>query len=122
MPTERNKEMSGSSLQQASHNHSTRASIATWRMAYESMVKSSSSLEKDGWARDAVEMLIQEVESNPDYTSVGYGALPNPEGMMEVEAAFMDGNSMALVAVAGIQHVFHPPHIRGQIAELTPYR
>ena len=51
-------------------------------MAYESMVKSSSSLEKDGWARDAVEMLIQEVESNRDYTSVGYGALPNPEGMM----------------------------------------
>ncbi|WP_231578847.1 isoaspartyl peptidase/L-asparaginase [Bifidobacterium mellis] len=78
-------------------------------MAYESMVKSSSSLEKGGWARDAVEVLIQEIE-------------PNPEGMMEVDAAFMDGNSMALVAVAGIQHVLHPPHIRGQIAELTPYK
>lgn len=51
-------------------------------MAREGTVKSSSSLEKDEWARDAVEMLIQEVESNPDYTSVGYGALPNPEGMM----------------------------------------
>ena len=85
--------------------------------------------------RDAAEMLIQEVESNPDYTSVGYGALPNPdytsvgygalpnpEGMMEVDAAFMDRNSMALVAVAGIQHVLHPPHTRGQTAELMPYR
>lgn len=82
MPTERNKEMSGSSLQQASHNHSTCACIATGWMAREGTVKSSSSLEKDEWARDAVEMLIQEVESNRDYTSVGYGALPNPEGMM----------------------------------------
>ena len=62
------------------------------------------------------------VKSNPDYTSVGYGALPNPEGMMEVDAAFMEGNSMALVAVAGIQHVLHPSHIRCQTAELMPYQ
>ena len=108
MPTERTEEMSDSSPQIVSHNQSTWASIATWRMAYEGMVKSSSGLEEGGQASDAVETLIQEVEANPDYTSVGYGALPNREGDMEMDAAFMDGNCMALGAVAGIQHVLHP--------------
>lgn len=100
--------MNDSSPQQSSQNQSTWASIATWRMAYEGMVKSSSGLEEGGQAGDAVETLIQEVEANPDYSSVGYGALPNREGEMEMDAAFMDGNNMALGAVAGIQYALHP--------------
>ena len=85
-------------------------------MAYEGMVKSSSGLEEGGQAGDAVEALIQEVEANPDYTSVGYGALPNREGEMEMDAAFMDGNSMAMGAVAGIQHVLHPISVARQLS------
>ena len=108
--------MSDSSSQIVSHDQSTWASIATWRMAYEGMVKSSSGLEEDGHAGDAVETLIREVEANPDYTSVGYGALPNREGEMEMDAAFMDGNSMAMGAVAGIQHVLHPISVARQLS------
>lgn len=116
IPIERAKVMSNSSRQQSSQNQSTWASIATWQMAYEGMVKSSSGLEEGGQAGDAVETLIQEVEANPDYTSVGYGALPNREGEMEMDAAFMDGNSMALGAVAGIQHALHPISVARQLS------
>ncbi|BDR58746.1 N(4)-(beta-N-acetylglucosaminyl)-L-asparaginase [Xylocopilactobacillus apicola] len=85
----------------------TWATIATWRMAYEGMQKASEILAADGSAGDAVEKLINEVEAYPYYKSVGYGGLPNEEGVVEMDAAFMDGDTLAQGSVAGIQNVMH---------------
>lgn len=81
--------------------------IATWRMAHEGVVKASKLLAENGSAGDAVETLINEVEAFPFYKSVGYGGLPNEEGVVEMDAAFMDGDTLAQGAVGGIQNVKH---------------
>lgn len=83
-------------------------SIATWRMAHDGVVEALHLLEKKGDARDAVERLIQTVENYPYYKSVGFGGLPNSEGILEMDAAFMDGDTFKIGAVAGISDVKNP--------------
>ncbi|WPC19560.1 N(4)-(beta-N-acetylglucosaminyl)-L-asparaginase [Pediococcus inopinatus] len=85
----------------------TYGTIATWRMAHEGVIKANELLKKQGTAGDAVEALINTVEAYPYYKSVGYGGLPNEQGVVEMDAAFMNGDSFAIGAVAGIQNVKH---------------
>ncbi len=54
-----------------------------------------------------MEALINVVEAYPYYKSVGYGGLPNEEGVVEMDAAFMDGDTLAQGAVGGIHSVMH---------------
>ena len=54
-----------------------------------------------------MEALIKTVEAYPYYKSVGYGGLPNENGEVEMDAAFMDGDTLAQGAVAGIHQVLH---------------
>ena len=67
--------------------------IATWRMAVEGITKGAEMLKDGGDAGDAIESAIREVEDFPYYKSVGYGGLPNEEMEVEMDAAFMDGNT-----------------------------
>lgn len=83
----------------------TWATIATWRMSYEGVQIASKMLQEGKSSGDAVEKLINQVESYPYYKSVGYGGLPNEEGVVEMDAAFMDGDTLAQGAVGGIQNV-----------------
>ena len=39
---------------------------------------------------------------------MGYGGLPNEEGILEMDAAYMDGDTFAIGAVAGITDVKNP--------------
>ena len=64
-------------------------------------------LQTNGTSGDAVEALIKTVEAYPYYKSVGYGGLPNENGEVEMDAAFMDGDTLAQGAVAGIHQVLH---------------
>lgn len=88
-------------------NETTWGVIATWRMAHDGVKKASQLLQANGTAGDAVEALIKTVEAYPYYKSVGYGGLPNENGEVEMDAAFMDGDTLAQGAVAGIHQVFH---------------
>lgn len=82
--------------------------IATWAMAYEGISKAAKELAEDSIAGDALEHAIKIVEDNPLYRSVGYGGLPNEQGIVELDAAFMDGDQFNIGAVAGIQDVKNP--------------
>lgn len=83
------------------------STIATWRMAHDGVLKASTQLKENGTAADAVETLINVVEAYPYYKSVGYGGLPNEEGVVEMDAAFMNGDTLAQGAVGGIHNVMH---------------
>ncbi|MEG0735703.1 MAG: isoaspartyl peptidase/L-asparaginase, partial [Longicatena sp.] len=74
--------------------------IATWRMAVEGISKAGEMLENDGISGDAIEVAIKEVEDFPYYKSVGYGGLPNEEMEVELDAAYMDGTTLDIGAVA----------------------
>ncbi len=85
----------------------TWVTIATWCMSYEGVQTASKMLQEGKSSGDAVEKLINQVEAYPYYKSVGYGGLPNEEGVVEMDAAFMDGDTLAQGAVGGIQNVKH---------------
>lgn len=91
--------------------------IATWRMAKEGIDKSVPILEKGGTAADAVEEAIKYVEDFPFYKSVGYGGLPNEEMEVELDAAFMDGTSLSIGAVAAIKDFANPISIARSLSK-----
>lgn len=82
--------------------------IATWRMAFEGLTQAVEHLQQQGNARGAILTAITQVEDYPLYKSVGYGGLPNEEGDVELDAAFMDGASLAMGAVAGMRNIANP--------------
>lgn len=83
------------------------ATISTWRMSYEGLLKAAEALKKGKHAGDAVEDLIKAVEAYPLYKSVGYGGLPNEDGIVQMDAAFMNGDTLAQGSVAAIENVKH---------------
>ncbi|MGF1727757.1 N(4)-(beta-N-acetylglucosaminyl)-L-asparaginase [Photobacterium nomapromontoriensis] len=82
--------------------------IATWRMAFDGINEASTLLQAEKSATDAVLHAVKRVEDYPYYKSVGYGGLPNEKGVVELDAAFMDGSSMAIGAVASIKDFANP--------------
>lgn len=82
--------------------------IATWRMAHDGVLAAKKLLLEKQTAGDAVETAIKKVEDYPYYKSVGYGGLPNEKGVLEMDAAFMDGNTFEIGAVAGIVDIKNP--------------
>ena len=90
--------------------------IATWRMAVEGITKGAEMLKDGGDAGDAVESAIREVEDFPYYKSVGYGGLPNEEMEVEMDAAFMDGNTLDIGAVAAIRDFANPVSIARRLS------
>lgn len=91
--------------------------IATWEMAYNGVVKGNELLKNNGQAADAIEVAIKDVEENPNYTSVGYGGLPNEHGEVEMDAAFMDGDTLSIGAIAGIKDFKNPISIAKRLSE-----
>lgn len=90
--------------------------IATWRMAVEGITKGSEMLKNHGNAGDAIETAIREVEDFPYYKSVGYGGLPNEEMEVELDAAFMDGDTLDIGAVAAIRDFANPVSIARRLS------
>ena len=90
--------------------------IATWRMAVEGITKGAEMLKDGGDAGDAIESAIREVEDFPYYKSVGYGGLPNEEMEVEMDAAFMDGNTLDIGAVAAIRDFANPVSIARRLS------
>ena len=84
------------------------AMIATWRMALDGVSQGNALLAQGSSAGDALESAIRMVEDNVNYTSVGYGGLPNAQMQVELDAGFMNGDDLSIGAVGGI-HDFASP-------------
>lgn len=93
--------------------------IATWRMAHDGIMAASEQLKKSGTAGDAAEMCVKSVEDYPYYKSVGFGGLPNEEGILEMDAAYMDGDTFKIGGVAGIVDVANPVSVARSLSNQT---
>lgn len=91
--------------------------IATWEMALEGVRHASKMLENGLSAADSMEEAIKMVENNPLYTSVGYGGLPNEKCEVELDAGFMDGNTLSVGALGGIKDFKNPISIAKNLSE-----
>ena len=79
--------------------------IATWKMAYEGTLLARKALTEGKSLEDALITLIKDVELNEDFHSVGYSGLPNEDGIVECDAAMMNGDNLHFGAVAGLRNI-----------------
>ncbi|ERL64915.1 N(4)-(beta-N-acetylglucosaminyl)-L-asparaginase [Schleiferilactobacillus shenzhenensis] len=86
----------------------TIAMIGTWRMAETGITPAMAQLRQGKSAGDALVTAIQAVEDDPFYQSVGFGGLPNAAGVVETDAAYMDGDTFQIGALAGARDIAHP--------------
>ncbi|MGL5042248.1 MAG: N(4)-(beta-N-acetylglucosaminyl)-L-asparaginase [Culicoidibacterales bacterium] len=91
--------------------------IATWTMSQEALKTFENVVKKGGKASDFIPQMVKVVEDYPFYKSVGYGGLPNEAGIVQLDAAYMDGNTLAFGAVAGIEDFANPILIAQQLSE-----
>jgi N4-(beta-N-acetylglucosaminyl)-L-asparaginase len=59
------------------------------------------------------------VEDDPDELTVGFGGLPNEDGVVELDAAVMDGATHRGGAVAGLRNVRHATKVARLVMEQT---
>ncbi len=61
------------------------------------------------------------VEADPNDISVGYGGLPNEEGVVQLDAACMDGPRHNAGAVACIEDIVHPAQVAEKVMDETDH-
>jgi isoaspartyl peptidase/L-asparaginase-like protein (Ntn-hydrolase superfamily) len=84
------------------------AVISTWKMSLDGTGLACGILKEGGGLAASIKAAINDVENNPDYRSVGYGGLPNREGEVELDAAYMDGSTGLYGGVMGVKDIANP--------------
>ncbi len=90
--------------------------IATWRMALEGVQKAEQLLNDAANGTQALLTAVKEVEDNPYFKSVGYGGLPNREGTVELDAGFMNGNTLDVGAICGVHNIANPIEVAERLS------
>ncbi len=70
---------------------------------------------------DAVVAGVNIVELDPNDTSVGYGGLPNEEGVVELDSCLMHGPTRRAGAVASLQGIKSPAKVAQLVMERTDH-
>lgn len=84
------------------------------QLAYRRMAKGTDPL-------DAVVAGVNIVEDDPEDYSVGYGGLPNEDGVVELDAAVMHGPSHRAGAVAALRNIKNPSRVARLVMETTDH-
>jgi len=78
-------------------------------------------LDGGGAALDAVERGANVVELDPEDTGVGYGGLPNENGVIQLDASIMDGKTYNAGAVASLENIKTPASVARLVMERTDH-
>jgi len=78
-------------------------------------------LSSGGSAIDAVERGANVIEVDPEDTSVGYGGLPNEDGIVQLDASIMDGATYNAGSVAGLEGIKTPASVARLVMERTDH-
>src|SRR5262249_39783867 len=95
--------------------------IATWPFGMTAVKRAAELLQQGKPALDAAIAGAQEVEDDPKVHSVGYGAIANAIGTVQLDACVMDGKTLSCGAVAGVENVRHPAALARRVMEKTPH-
>jgi N4-(beta-N-acetylglucosaminyl)-L-asparaginase len=95
--------------------------LTTWRFGVEAARTGWQRLAEGVPAIDAIEAAANVTEEDPTVNSVGYGGLPNGEGVVELDAAIMDGPTHAAGSVAALTGIRRPISVARLVMERTPH-
>jgi len=70
---------------------------------------------------DAIISGVNIVENDPNDTSVGYGGLPNEDGVVELDAAVMHGPTHSAGAVAALRNIRNPSSVARVVMQRTDH-
>lgn len=76
-------------------------------------------LKSGGDTLDAVLAVVTKVEDDPNDDTVGYGGLPNEDGVVELDACVMHGPTHRAGAVGAIQGIKNPSLVAKTVLEKT---
>ena len=93
--------------------------LATWPHGKPAVDRAADVFHGGGSLMDAVEKGINVPEDDPNVTSVGYGGLPNEEGVVELDAAIMDGTLHRAGSVCALHSIKNPISVARQVIEKT---
>lgn len=82
--------------------------ISTWKMSYAGMEEAVQCLKDGKPLAQALQTAIQNVENNPAFCSVGTGGLPNQEGYVQLDGAYMDGSTLSFGGVIEARYLKSP--------------
>jgi isoaspartyl peptidase/L-asparaginase-like protein (Ntn-hydrolase superfamily) len=60
-------------------------------------------------------------EADPENQYVGYGGLPNRDGVVQLDAAICDGDTLNAGSVAGLEGIRHPISVARRVLSETPH-
>lgn len=98
-----------------------RTAISTWSFGREANREAFLTLDAGGGVLDAVERGVMRIEGDPTIESVGYGGLPNADGVVELDAAIVDGATLEAGAVAALRGFRHPVAVARSVMERSPH-
>ena len=78
-------------------------------------------LRKNGSLLDAIELSANVTELDPNDTSVGYGGLPNMNGVVQLDASIMNGSDHNCGSVACIEGIKTPSSVARLVMERTDH-
>jgi N4-(beta-N-acetylglucosaminyl)-L-asparaginase len=106
--------------QAVSQTVSTQVAIASAN-GIPSVTKAMEMIRGGADALDAVIAGVNIVEDDPKDTSVGYGGLPNEDGVVELDAAVMHGPTHRAGSVASLRNIKNPSKVARLVMERTDH-
>ncbi len=93
--------------------------LATWPHGKPAVDKAAEVFHSGGSLLDAVEKGINVPEDDPKVMSVGYGGLPNEQGVVELDAAIMDGTRHRAGSICNLHMIKNPISVARLVIEKT---
>ena len=95
--------------------------IATWDYGLELVTAAQKALLAKKDLLDALEAGVNVVEDDPKVLTVGYGGMPNEDGVVQLDAAIMDGRTHKAGAVGAIERIKNPVSVARKVMERTDH-
>jgi isoaspartyl peptidase/L-asparaginase-like protein (Ntn-hydrolase superfamily) len=95
--------------------------LATWDYGIELCAAAQQVFASGGDLLDALEKGVNVVEDDPAVHSVGYNGLPNEDGVVQLDAAIMDGRGHRTGAVAALERIKNPISVARKVMDVTDH-
>jgi N4-(beta-N-acetylglucosaminyl)-L-asparaginase len=95
--------------------------LTTWEFGKNANERAAQVFGSGGSLLDAVEKGINVVEDDPSVMSVGYGGIPNADGVVELDAAIMDGTRHRAGSICNLHMIKNPISVARQVIEMTSH-